>query len=519
MAKIWKGALTILFACIIAAASAPSFAAYAKSSGSVKESDHTYLVSSANDFTAGTRENVTIHQHPGDGAFTLTKIRGKYASDGVFVSPELTTDPFDYLIASWNSDTPKGTSVEIQVRAEISHYNADNQLVKDWSTWRSWGKWGTYIERASITDSSDPLAYVDVDTFTVRGSRGETADKFQIRALLHTDDPHAAPTVRLLGASTELGWGSVSKHPSKLTVNKDIRTPAYSQMIRDPKIANSICSPTTMTMAMNRMGENLLLEETALRDYDYDYDGFGNWAFSSAVAGSYGYKAYSVFTDLDGLKSEILKGYPAAVSVKYTNDPSNTRYPYVEGAPGTTPGHLILVRGFETIGGQDYVIVNDSFAPSDDTAVRKYKVDQFLKAWANGVAYIVHGKERGGAGNSVAKRIHADLRPTSSENEYALYAGKKKIDIPAGFTADVRPLTEQSGTLAYTISDGTKYDTDAHRKFYYTHETSDGNIALDLNQIKANLNGKPATLTLYVLSTTGDNYVATLELNKKSNRH
>lgn len=517
MKKGLKSALAIALVCLIAGIPVQTFARHAKTSW--KESDHTYIIRSAKEFSTGALQNVTVHQRPGDGAVTLKKTHGSYARDGVFVSPEISTDPFEYLIASWNSDTPAGTHVEIQVRALIKHDHGDNEQVKDWSTWRTWGKWGTNIKRSSVSDKSDPLAYVDVDTFTVRGSRGETADKFQIRALLHTDNPQAAPTVRLLAASTELGWGTMSQHPTTIKLNKDIETPAYSQMIRDPKIAHSICSPTTITMALNRMGENLLLEETALRDYDYDYEGFGNWAFSAALAGSYGYQSYSTFTDLDGLKREIKAGYPVAVSVRYTNDPSNTHEPYVEGAPGTTPGHLILVRGFETMNGQDYVIVNDSFAPSDDTAVRKYKVDQFQKAWANGVAYLVHSKEKGGTGDSAAKRIHADLRPTSSEHEYALYVGKKKIEIPANFTADVRPLTEESGTLAYTISDGKKYDTDAHKKFYYTHETSDGNIALDLDTIKSEQNGKTAKLTLYVLSTTGDNYVATLELNRKHNRH
>jgi hypothetical protein len=179
---------------------------------------------------------------------------------------------------------------------------------------------------------------------------------------------------------------------------------------------------------------------------------------------------------------------------------------------------LILVRGFETIDGQDYVIVNDSFAPSDDTAVRKYKIDQFQKAWANGVAYIVHDKEKG-AGYAAANRVRASLLPTKQENEYSLYVGKKKINIPTSFTTDVSPLTEQSGTLAYTISDGKKYVTDANKKFYYTHETADGNIALDVKKLEADLNGKSAKLTLYVLGTSGNNYVATLDLNKKDYGH
>jgi len=45
----------------------------------------------------------------------------------------------------------------------------------------------------------------------------------------------------------------------------------------------------------------------------------------------------------------------------------------------------------------------------------------------------------------------------------------------------------------------------------------DGNIALDVKKLEADLNGKHATLTFYVLGTEGNNYVAKIELNKKHN--
>ncbi|MCQ2010980.1 MAG: hypothetical protein ABF629_15765 [Sporolactobacillus sp.] len=56
-------------------------------------------------------------------------------------------------------------------------------------------------------------------------------------------------------------------------------------------------------------------------------------------------------------------------------------------------------------------------------------------------------------------------------------------------------------------------------KTYYTHETSDGNIALDVKQLETDLNGKSAKLTIYVLGTEGNNYIAKLELNKNNHGH
>ncbi len=83
---------------------------------------------------------------------------------------------------------------------------------------------------------------------------------------------------------------------------------------------------------MNRFGgETLLPDEVAQNTYDNAY-GFGNWTFAMGTAGSYGYKAYLDFTTIEGLKREIAKGYPVGVSVKYTNDPEDDRYPYIEGS-------------------------------------------------------------------------------------------------------------------------------------------------------------------------------------------
>ena len=69
-----------------------------------------------------------------------------------------------------------------------------------------------------------------------------------------------------------------------------------------------------------------------------------------AAAGSFGYRAYAAYLDLEGLRREIRDGYSVGVSVHYANDPELARkenLPYLEGSPGITHGHLLAVRGFE----------------------------------------------------------------------------------------------------------------------------------------------------------------------------
>ncbi len=53
----------------------------------------------------------------------------------------------------------------------------------------------------------------------------------------------------------------------------------------------------------------------------FKYQGFGNWAFSVAFAGGYGYEPY----------------------IQYSNTVDGNN-PYVEGAPITTGGHQITAR-------------------------------------------------------------------------------------------------------------------------------------------------------------------------------
>ena len=186
-----------------------------------------------------------------------------------------------------------------------------------------------------------------------------------------------------------------SEKMNKIYCEEILETPCFSQYERDQSIASIICSPTSLTMVLNRMGENLIVEEVAWNCYDYKYEGFGNWAFNVAFAGSLGYEAYIEYGSPEALQREISNGYPVVVSVKYTNDINNKEYPYIENAPLTTSGHLIVVCGIEVDeNGERYVVVNDPSGSDNESVRRKYKLEEFLAAWnkSNNAMYVVNKK-------------------------------------------------------------------------------------------------------------------------------
>ena len=77
------------------------------------------------------------------------------------------------------------------------------------------------------------------------------------------------------------------------------------------------------------------------------------------------------------------------------NDINNKLYPYIENAPLTTSGHLIVVCGMECTKNSKYVIVNDPAAKENNGVRLKYKFDDFMKAWAtsNYIMYVIHYKD------------------------------------------------------------------------------------------------------------------------------
>jgi len=408
-----------------------------------------FIQSTSNDFNSTDNcTDIAISGAIGDGAIVLKS----GFNQGVYTSNVFSTSPFTKMVLSWDSDTPEGTSIQVEARVSS---NSSEQ----WSDWLSWGTWGTSIKRASgngVTD--DSVAYVDVDTLVVKN--GATANKIQYRVTLNSNTTGVTPSVRLVAGALR-NTLLVQDITTKFTDDSNLPTlikdendvPQLSQMVRDPSIAHSICSPTSIAMILQYYGTNIIPEEAAWGVYDYDYADFGNWPFNTAYASSFGYQAYVVYSTLEGLKQEIADGHPVAVSVAYKNsDNVKANLPVINGAPiESTNGHLIVVCGFTKINGVDYVIINDSAAPNDAGVRVEYRLDQFAKAWAESgnIAYIIHEKEESavyGAPVSLA----ADLAASSGkQNEYSLKYNGDIIDISNNNVKTIMTSTDGGKTYQY----------------------------------------------------------------------
>ncbi|MFC6253949.1 C39 family peptidase [Secundilactobacillus hailunensis] len=437
-------------------------------------------------------------------ALVLDQNDDEYVSAGSLTTPVFTLPPFKNLVASWNALTPDGTAVQVEARI--------NQAGR-WSGWHSWGRWSTKHLSGSVkNDQADSLAGIDTDTLTVKAGVGTKA---QLRVHLYTENAQQTPVLKLLAASVKPVHQDLMVDSHAVTVDKVIATPAYSQEIRDPKLAPGICSPTTVSMAINRQNADILPEELALHNLDTTYDGFGNWSFSTAAAGSMGYRAYVAYTDLDGLRRQILAGYPVGVSVHYTNDPNNGKLPYVENATGDTVGHLLLVTGFTTLNGVDYVAVNDSYADSNEDAKRLYRLEQFSEAWHSRVAYIIDDNYQGYKQLMQPSRESADLVANDDQTAFTLQKDGETISITAEMLNQTEPFDENATTIAYTLNDGGQFDTTAQQHFDYATVDDEGRIKLDLATIKQ-AHPKATTLTVYVVRMVDSTLVGTISLANKN---
>ena len=429
------------------------------------------------DFARGAMLNLTFADRLGDGAVRLKK-----EGEGVFLTPVIQTEkPFNDLVASWNTETPLGTEVEILGRVYLPEYDGwtdrENRTYDGWTDWITWGAWSTHIARACPEcEDSHPRkdseerngwafayskpGYGD-SSLNVRGSF--TASAFQLKAVLRAKEGcDGLPSLRLLAATwkntNSETWQDECSYPEEPVQAAEsvlLNTPAISQMVRDPAFAHVICSATCATMLMDGQGADLLPEDVTLLNYDHGFGGNGNWSFTCAAAGAYGYESYVSYSSFSALRQELTKGFGVALSVKYSNKEDDDQ-PYLENAPCHTNGHLITIVGYYYSKQlEEYVYcANDPAADSDGAvAHREYRQSQLDKCWYRRAAYFIHKKEAG-AGLFVRDYISAVMMPVKEQpGVWALVADDSLLQIPADFQENKRASFGQHGTICYYAED------------------------------------------------------------------
>lgn len=415
-------------------------------------------------------EQLLIDREIGEGALVLQE----NSTEGVYLSPVVETPLFENLVVCWNADTPEGSSLEVSARVYLPGR-------KQWSPWGSWGRWSPYVQRRNRSGAypeEDPLIRMDCD---ILEPCGEAAGALQICCELHRERTDIKIALRRL--TIALRNRKLPQIPSRegdgpaLPRNRILNTPACSQMIRDPEIANCICNPTTMAVLLSERGTQVLPEVMALSCVDLT-EGFGNWSYAAAAAGMYGYKAWARFLDYEGLKEEIAAGRSVGVSVHYaksSEEAAGRGLPYVEGAPCTTPGHILAVRGYASENGREYVYVSDSAAESDAEALRRYPAEQFLEAWSGRLCYIVGQKEKG-AGFGVPEFQEITLCRTNG-GRYHLVNGKNIIPITPEWLQGKKSVPGRM-TLMLQQAGNARGPMEANRCFRYPEPDTDSSIEI-----------------------------------------
>ncbi|MGE5588874.1 MAG: peptidase C39 family protein [Clostridia bacterium] len=311
------------------------------------------------------------------GGLALEKGPGGYAATGTVTSrPLRTAFAFNNVVPSWNITAPEGTGAVIEVRAGFD----DSR----WTSWYEIARWGKLRSPGAPGLKKDASGFVNEDTLELSSK----ASVLQYRITLVSENRDATPVLRLVAlcyadTTNEAAVPAFAppSDPAQAPWVRDLPVPFRSQRSEGPSIAGRICSPTCVAMALEYHGVSVPTGTVAAQAYDSLNSIYGNWPFNTAAAALYGFEAYVTrFPGFEPVQAEIAAGRPVIISIRF--GPGQ-----LKGGPLTsTSGHLILVRGFTKDGD---VIVNDPAGRTEAEGHVVYKREELLRAWRNGVAYII----------------------------------------------------------------------------------------------------------------------------------
>lgn len=454
-----------------------------------------FVLKNVADFAPGAFENTAVE----DGSIQLGRSGGSFILSGCYTSPSFHMGAFLSLVPSWNADTPPGTAVEVQARIASGG---------KWSRWFSFGKWSPFIDRASIAPEADEIAEIQAENLTVVGGR-VPADTAQVRIFLYSEDASVSPRVHLLAASVR------RLRPDKeeeVTGEKMLEVPQYSCLERDPSLAARIMSATALTMLMNRWGEDALPEEVARSMYDSASGRYGNVAFLTAMAGSFGYECYAVHVGVNYLRREVRHSHAVGVMLHYrapslsdeeTQQEQPREYlllPELEGAVADSHGHLAVLRGFVKKGGEHYVVLNDPLTPTNQAVQRELPLKNFVDLYM-GQAILLHPGPSG-AGRAKPQRKVVQINLDTQEKIFFEVKGEL---LPPGHFAG-----EQLGgcTVCYTVSDGVAYASAAQKRFYYLALDDAGFLKFDRSVAAGH------RISFYLIGARGVSWVGEKRIEK-----
>ena len=282
--------------------------------------------------------------------------------------------PFDELLLSADALFPGGGELEAEAQVKTA---------EGWSPWFSFGRFGASGGGASAAPQENAFGSQEIDKLKLK----KKASSFRYRLTLTTAGGKP-PVLRLAAVSyTDSGARySPAAAAFKPAGHKALKLslPRRSQMMQQVNYAGDICSPVSLSMALDGLGLKAGPLETAEAVLDSAQNIYGNWFFNTAHAGTRGLYAFTArLNSFEEARAFLEAGAQVVASVTFGPDELKNS-PLLK-----TKGHLLVLAGFNSKGD---VITHDPAAPDEKTVERVYDRAQFAQAWfANkyGTAYII----------------------------------------------------------------------------------------------------------------------------------
>ena len=128
-------------------------------------------------------------------------------------------------------------------------------------------------------------------------------------------------------------------------------------------------------MTMEYFGRAVPTMAVADAVYHAPTDRYGVWPASVRAASAYGVPGYLLrFPDWEAAAWCLAHKLPIVASVRFgAGELTNSPIP-------ETDGHLLVITGLDG----DDVLVNDPVAPEEESVPRRYRRDEFTRAWLGG---------------------------------------------------------------------------------------------------------------------------------------
>ncbi len=435
------------------------------------------------DFAPGFFQHTVVE----NGCVQLKRENAFFPEVGTYTCPIFNSEPFFSLIPSWNADTPKGTAIEVQVRVNVGGR---------WSSWLSFGRWSPYSRGEATAPLQDDTATIDGE-FLNLAEGSAPAEAAQMRVLLFSQNPSLTPKVRLLAFSPNVTHQQQQETPA---FSRVLNMPSYSCQTREPALAHRIAGATSLTMLINRWGQDLLPEEVARTVYHSPSGRYSNLAFLCAGASAYGFSSHIRYAGISALRTEIWQGRAVAARVYYqapslsSEEQTELQHlPVMPGATTTSHGHLVVVCGFTLQEGTEMVVMHDPLAEHNDTAHITLPLATFCEIYTGIALFMSAGPKDAGYARPTRTLARLEIK----DNLLYLYEGERQL-IPQ----TEKDETLHPATLCYTLSDGIAYASQAQKTFYYPVQDAEGLVHFEL----AKAAGR--RLTVYFVASAGRCWVA-----------